>query len=92
LIKTHLEEYNESKTEDFIDVYLHKHLKSKDGSSSFTGAEGIANLRTSLVDLFQAGTETTSTTLVWSLLFMTKDLQIQEKLQEEVDRIIGPHR
>lgn len=42
-----------------------------------------------LMDLFQAGAETTSTTLVWLLLYMTVFPEIQYKLQAEIDEIIG---
>ncbi|CAG7721869.1 unnamed protein product [Allacma fusca] len=87
LIKTHLEEYDPPKTNDFIDTYLHRHMR-QDGSS-FSGKEGIQNLRVSLLDLFVAGTETTSTTLVWAVLFMSQHLKVQEKLHQEIDKIIG---
>ncbi|XP_023204049.1 cytochrome P450 2K1-like isoform X2 [Xiphophorus maculatus] len=47
------------------------------------------NLYTTVLNLFAAGTETTSTTLRWCLLFMAKFPQIQDKVQEELRQVIG---
>ncbi|XP_072406295.1 cytochrome P450 2K1-like [Chiloscyllium punctatum] len=45
-----------------------------------------------IMDLFSAGTETTSTTVCWGLLLMMKYPDIQRKVQEEIDQVIGAGR
>ena len=77
---------------DFTDSMLIEISKTTDKSSSFYGESGIENLRNTLFDLFLAGSETTSTTLTWAMLFMVRYPQVQARVQEELDRVIGRNR
>nr|XP_043904803.1 cytochrome P450 2K4-like [Solea senegalensis] len=47
------------------------------------------NLLTTVIHLFGAGTDTTSTTLRWGLLLMAKYPEIQDQVQEELSKAIG---
>ncbi|KAK9978448.1 hypothetical protein ABG768_020199 [Culter alburnus] len=47
------------------------------------------NLYCTINNLFAAGTDTTATTLRWSLLLMAKYPEIQAEVQGEIDRVIG---
>jgi cytochrome P450 family 2 subfamily J len=44
------------------------------------------------MDLFAAGSETTSTTLAWAVLFMILNPDVQDKVQREIDQVIGQDR
>ncbi|XP_069035463.1 cytochrome P450 2J4-like [Lepisosteus oculatus] len=88
-IQAHKEDWNPSCPRDYIDCYLDEIEKSKDDVDAKFDEE---NLCFCVLDLFVAGTETTATTLCWALLFMTKYPEIQKKVQDEIDRVIGQGR
>ncbi|XP_075693047.1 cytochrome P450 2J6-like isoform X1 [Rhinoderma darwinii] len=85
-----LEEHKRSRVSgqprDYIDYYLEEMDKVGDGPKLSFNTE---NLFMCMVDLFVAGTETTSSTLEWSLLYMMTFPDIQEKCHEEIDKIRG---
>ena len=69
-----------------------QHMSNSSPNSSFHGTMGLKSLRSSLLDLLFAGAETTSTVLNWSLLILTKYPAIQEKIQDELDKVCGRDR
>ena len=77
---------------DFIDVYLNEIHSTTDSSSSFYKDTGDKNLLAVIADLFGAGSETTSLTLSWAVLYLSKFREIQNKLQEELDNVVGKSR
>ena len=41
------------------------------------------------MDLFSAGSETTATTLAWAVCFMIIHPDVQKKVQQEIDQVLG---
>ncbi|XP_072263500.1 cytochrome P450 2B19-like [Pyxicephalus adspersus] len=71
---------------NLIDVYLVKQQEGKSESNKYFHND---NLIAVVNDLFVAGMETTTTTLRWAILLMMKYPEIQKKVQNEIDSIIG---
>ncbi|XP_051855717.1 cytochrome P450 2J2-like [Antechinus flavipes] len=74
-------------SEDFISCYLAQITKKKDDPLSTFNEENLVQV---IIDLFLGGTETTATTLRWALLYMIHHRDVQEKVQEELDTVLGP--
>uniref|UniRef100_A0A8C9SFB6 Cytochrome P450 2J2-like n=1 Tax=Scleropages formosus TaxID=113540 RepID=A0A8C9SFB6_SCLFO len=88
-IKEHKEDWDSSTPRDYIDSFFSEMEKWKDDAEAGFNED---NLCYCTLDLFAAGTETTSTTLNWALLYMIKYPEIQEKVQVEIDQVLGPSR
>ncbi|OXB74099.1 UNVERIFIED_CONTAM: hypothetical protein H355_015230 [Colinus virginianus] len=70
----------------FIDAFLVRQQEEKGNPNTFFDDE---NLIVVVRNLFAAGMDTTTTTLLWGLLLMMKYPEIQKKVQEEIDQVIG---
>ena len=71
----------------FIDVFLQeieRHTDDEDISRYINHESLVAT--TSV--LFMAGTETSTTTLRWALLYMVTYPEVQAKVQQEMDRVV----
>ncbi|XP_069584335.1 cytochrome P450 2K6-like isoform X2 [Ranitomeya imitator] len=71
---------------NLIDSFLVKQREEKPNAKLYFTDENLTML---VADLFEAGMETTSTTLRWGLLLMMKYPEIQKKVQSEIDKVIG---
>ncbi|XP_075816230.1 cytochrome P450 2D3-like [Microtus pennsylvanicus] len=74
---------------DLTDAFLAEVEKAKGNpESSFNDA----NLRLVVFDLFGAGMVTTTITLSWALLLMILHPDVQRRVQQEIDEVIGQAR
>ncbi|XP_016065741.1 PREDICTED: cytochrome P450 2D14 [Miniopterus natalensis] len=74
---------------DLTDAFLDAVETAKDNPKSSFNDE---NLRMVVVDLFSAGMVTTATTLTWALLLMILHPDVQRRVQQEIDEVIGQAR
>ncbi|XP_069346733.1 cytochrome P450 2D17-like isoform X3 [Eulemur rufifrons] len=74
---------------DLTDAFLAEVEKAKGNPNSSFNHE---NLRLVVAELFSAGMVTTSTTLAWALLLMILHPDVQRRVQQEIDEVIGKVR
>ena len=66
-----------------MDVYLREIINNT--NSHFD----LESLEITCLDLFKAGAETTSTTLLWAVLYLVRYQEVQEKCFQEISRETG---
>nr|AKH03506.1 cytochrome P450 3041B1 [Paracyclopina nana] len=88
LIHEHMHSIDLDNPRDFIDVYLKEIQSNPKPSHNFD----IEQLIVICLDFFQAGAETTSTTLLWAVMLMALYPKVQQKCQKEIDEILGGSR
>ncbi|XP_042323688.1 cytochrome P450 2D14-like [Sceloporus undulatus] len=71
---------------DLIDAFLEEIEKAKGNQESSFNEQNLFHL---LYDLFAAGTETTSSTLLWGILKLVLHPEVQRGVHEEIDTVIG---
>ncbi|KAJ0058084.1 hypothetical protein NL108_007360 [Boleophthalmus pectinirostris] len=72
----------------FVDCFLMRKRKTEDLHTLMTQYHE-KNLIYSVTNLFAAGTDTTAATVRWGLLLMAKYPDIQNQVQQELDREVG---
>ncbi|CAH2300797.1 cytochrome P450 2U1 [Pelobates cultripes] len=89
IIEEHKTTLDPGNPRDFIDMYLLHVEEQKAQKDSSFDTEYLFYI---IGDLFIAGTDTTTNTLLWSLLYMCLHTDIQKKVQDEIDTVIGRDR
>ncbi|XP_042870721.1 cytochrome P450 2L1-like isoform X2 [Penaeus japonicus] len=84
-VKEHQATLDPENPRDYIDAYLLEMEARKDDPQS---TMSIEDLLCCLSDLFNAGSETTSSTLRWALLYLAKYPEVQAKVQREIDSVV----
>ncbi|KAK6754911.1 hypothetical protein RB195_013720 [Necator americanus] len=82
--------YDSEEYSDYVEAYL----KEKKRREELGDKESFSHIQLQNVclDLWFAGMETTSNTLSWSVVYILNHLDVQVKMQEELDREIGSTR
>ncbi|XP_041640293.1 cytochrome P450 2U1 [Cheilinus undulatus] len=90
-IARHKETLDPENPRDMTDMYLIEMMAQQSAGnvdSSFTEDY----LFYIIGDLFIAGTDTTANSILWVLLYLVLNPDIQERVQAEIDEVVGTHR
>ncbi|KAL4618204.1 steroid 17-alpha-hydroxylase/17,20 lyase-like isoform X1 [Arapaima gigas] len=86
-LREHKETYNPEETRDLLDALL-KGQRSSGNGSSITDDHVLMTA----AEVFGAGVETTSTTLLWMIAFLLHHPEVQDRIHQELDEHIGRNR
>ncbi|XP_046558213.1 cytochrome P450 2U1-like [Haliotis rubra] len=89
MIKEHLLTHD-GNVDDFIHAYI-KEMRHRKETQEETTLD-LENLVMVIADLFAAGTETTATIIVWTLVYLLHNPDVQEKCFQEIKGNIGQSR
>ncbi|XP_067312610.1 cytochrome P450 2K6-like [Pseudorasbora parva] len=79
---------NPQEPRGIADCFLIRQQKDEESRKTDSLYHSV-NLHYTINNLFNAGTDTTTSTLRWSLLLISKYPEIQAEVQDEIDRVIG---
>ena len=84
-VEKHRETFDPKEIRDFVDLYLANEDKNVEALCP-------ENMQRVILDLFITGSETTASGLRWILLFLIHNPDIQRKVKDELDHVIGQSR
>ncbi|XP_025098155.1 cytochrome P450 2J2-like [Pomacea canaliculata] len=90
-VDEHYRRSEEGTVDDFIGAYIreiHHHRNSQSGSPHINDV----NLLKLVFDILIAGSETTSTAILWTLVYFLHHPDVQDKCYEEIHRVVGTER
>ncbi|KAH9523363.1 cytochrome P450 2 sub U member 1 [Bulinus truncatus] len=83
--------YAPNKLDSYVAAYIDV-MSKKTNSNNDAGDVNEVNLNRNIDNLFIAGTETTSTTILWALLYSLHYPTVQKKIHEEIMEHVGSER
>lgn len=87
-LQKHKQTVTSFEARDFMDVYLQTLNTEEKPSSFFTEKQLVAIC----MDMFMAGSETTSKTLSFGFQYLLLYPDVQKRAQEEIDKVVGRNR
>ncbi|XP_046552806.1 cytochrome P450 18a1-like [Haliotis rubra] len=82
-VQRHIENLDTLNIRDFIDAYLKEMQEEADDPETTLNYEQLVKV---IGDLFVGGTETTSTTIRWAIIFLVRNPEVQQRMRDEIDR------
>ena len=92
IYRQHVDAWRVDNPQDLTDALLKTKKQAEDEDSSTKGFLTDQHLIMTMSDVFIAGMETTATTLCWALMYLIHKPDVQQRLHQELDQVIGPGR
>jgi len=86
-IEAHQQSLDPENVRDFLDVMLIEANNNSEPDSCFSPNLGIFTIINSMIDLFLAGMETTSSSLIFVFLHLLHHPNVQQKVHKEIDMV-----
>jgi len=86
-IKEHQRTMDENNIRGFVDRQLMEIQQTTDPKSSFYGKTGYYAMFNNVADIFLAGQDTTSSSILWTFLYLLHHPEVQLKLHKELDEV-----
>ncbi|XP_072484447.1 cytochrome P450 1A1 [Notamacropus eugenii] len=91
LVKEHYKRFEKGYIRDITDSLI-EHCQEKKLDENANVLLSEKKTVNSVVDIFGAGFDTVTTAISWSLMYLVAKPEIQKKIQEELDTVIGRDR
>ncbi|XP_071114114.1 cytochrome P450 2B4-like [Haliotis cracherodii] len=88
-VQRHIENLDTLHVRDFVDAYLKEMQEEADDPETTLNYDQLVKV---IGDLFVGGTETTSTTIRWAIIFLVRNPEVQQRMRDEIDRHVGRAR
>ncbi|XP_077978146.1 cytochrome P450 2U1-like [Glandiceps talaboti] len=88
-VDEHRTTFDPEDTKDMIDLHLLENLRNSERKTDLITDELIIG---EIFDLIVAGTDITTQTMTWIVLYLVADDDLQIKIQQQIDEIVGKNR
>jgi 26-hydroxylase len=96
IVDLHRQELDPENPRDLIDAYLIKEAEAAQNPAVaqefYAGYDPQRQLEQIILDVFSAGVETVSNTVLWCLVFMLRNPDKLEKMRAELESVVGSDR
>ncbi|KAM8852524.1 steroid 17-alpha-hydroxylase/17,20 lyase [Synchiropus picturatus] len=92
----HKVDYSDHVQRDLLDALLRAQRSAENNNSAELSGNSVGlsddHILMTVGDIFGAGVETTTTVLKWAITYLLHHPQVQDRIQEELDRTVGSDR
>ena len=90
IYRQHVDAWRVDNPQDLTDTLLKTKKQAEDEDSSIKGFLTDQHLIMTMSEVFIAGIETTASTFCWALMYLIHSPDVQQRLHQELDQVIGP--